>query len=201
MRGSIASEHLVHLFDETRSLVDTVSGYLREGWLRGDTLLVVARANSWALTSAELEATGCPVAGLTASGRLITLDAATTLATVAVNGEPERDAFERQIGGFIRRLCRDSSAGVTAYGEMVDILAAQGNFNAAERLESFWNDLSAQCSFRLLCGYLSAHFGDQRHARHLDSICGQHTHAVARPTDLLGAWLLADRRPKFHLDA
>ena len=201
MRGSVASEHLVHLFDEPRSLVDTVATFLDQGCRRDDTLLVVARAGNWVLTSVELTAKGCPVEALTAAGRLVVLDAPTTLASFMVNGEPDPEHFDRQIGDVVRRLCRESSAGVSAYGEMVDILAAQGNFIAAEHLETLWNDLATECSFRLLCGYSSSHFGDERHARHLDRICAQHSHAGSNSTDLLASWLLDHRRSQFHIPA
>ncbi len=163
--------------------------------------MVIARAANWTPTAAELTAKGCPVEEITAAGRLIVLDAPTTLASFLVNGEPDRKKFDEQVGALVHRLCRESSAGVTAYGEMVDILAGQGNFIAAERLETLWNNLSTECSFRLLCGYSSAHFGDARTAQHLDRICAQHTHAGASETDLLASWLLADRRSKFHIPA
>ena len=199
LRGSVVSEHIVHLFDEPKSLVDTVATYLFDGWRRGDTLLVVARASHWALTSVEFAARECPVDELVAAGRLVVLDAPTTLAAFMVNGEPDREKFQRSVGDVVRRLCCESTAGLTAYGEMVDILAAQGNFIAAEHLEALWNSLSTECSFRLLCGYSSSHFGDERTGKHLDRICDLHTDSGSRTTDLLGSWLLADRLSKFHI--
>ena len=199
VRGSIASEHLVHLFDKPQSLVDTVAPFLYEGWRSGDALIVAARASHWALTSEELIARECPVDELIATGRLVILDAATTLASFMVDGEPDREKFEHTIGDVVRRSCLASAAGLTIYGEMVDILAAQGNFIAAEHLESLWNTLSTECSFRLLCGYSSSHFGDERSGRHLGRICNVHTDAGARATDLLGSWLIADRFSKYHI--
>ena len=199
VRGTVASEHLVHLFDEPGSLVEIVASHLHDGWQRGDTLLVVARAANLALISAELDASGCPVAELTAKGRIVFLDAATTLATLTVDGDPDREKFRESIGVLVHRLCAESDHGVTAYGEMVDLLAAQGDFNGAERLEGLWNELSTECSFRLLCGYASAHFGDERSARELHRICDLHTSANSHASDLLATWLLAGRRAKFHL--
>jgi hypothetical protein len=160
----------------------------------------VARAGNWSLTAAELQARGCPVPQLIAAGRLIVLDAATTLATFMVNGDPNPEKFRASIGDLVTRVCAESAHGVAAYGEMVDILAAQGNFTGAEQLEALWNDLSQACSFRLLCGYSAAHFGDARTAGHLQAICAAHHDASARETDLLSTWLLANRRPKYHLD-
>src|SRR5688572_24353605 len=128
VRGTVASEHVVQLFDETESLVASVAAYLLDGWKRGDNLLVVARPAHWALTSAELEASGCPVVDLLASGRLVALDAATTMATFMVNGEPQVEKFAATVGDMVTRLACVPGTGLTIYGEMVDILAAKGSF-------------------------------------------------------------------------
>jgi hypothetical protein len=45
-----------------------------------------------------------------------------------------------------------------------------------------------------LCGHASAHFGDARDAEVLHRICRAHTGAHADAGDLLGTWLLNDRR-------
>ena len=200
VRGNVASEHVVQLFDETESLVASVAAYLLDGWKRGDNLLIVARPAHWALTSAELEASGCPVVDLLASGKLVALDAATTMATFMVNGEPQAENFHVTVGDMVMRLGAVPGTGLTIYGEMVDILAAQGNLEAAERLEALWNDLAAQCSFHLLCGYSAAHFGDERTTQYLNAVCAAHTSSGARATDLLATWLLSNRRSKYHIE-
>jgi hypothetical protein len=200
LRGTVSSEHLVQLFDEPESRALSVAEFLHEGWQRGDHLLVVARAANWALTVPVLEARGCPVADTIARGRLIVLDAATTMATFMAGGEPDRDRFQTAIGDLVSRLAGESRAGLSVYGEMVDLLVAQGNFAGAGRLEASWNELSQTCSFRLLCGYTAAHFGDESTTGHLHAICGMHGSSSARSTDLLATWLLANRRPRYHLD-
>src|SRR5262245_13015599 len=199
VRGSVVSEHLIHLFDEPQSLVNTVATYLYEGWRRGDSLLVAARARHWALASIDLAASGCPVDELVAAGRLVVLDASTTLTSFMVNGTPELERFQRSVGDVVRRSCLGSEAGLTVFGEMVAILAAQGNFIAAEQLEALWNTLSTECSIRLLCGYSSSHFDDDRSVSHLDRIDSGHSNSSARAVDPRGSWLLADRLSNFHI--
>jgi hypothetical protein len=200
VHGTNVSEHLVQLFDESNSLAAALSEFLYDGWKRGDHLLVVARPANWALTTPHLEALGCPVADTIASGRLVVLDAATTMATFMDHDHPDADKFRAHVGALVQRLCALSREGLTVYGEMVDILAGQGNFHGAEELETLWNSLSETCSFRLLCGYTADHFGNEANASHLHTICGLHTHASAPPADMLSTWLLANRRPRFHLE-
>ena len=196
LRGDIASEHLVQLFDEPDSRVEAVAAFLYRGWLAGAPLLVVARPINWALIEARLEVMGCPVADTIAAGRLVALDAATTLASFLKDGGPDDQLFEEQVGSVVARLSKLGR--LNAYGEMVDILAEQGRLDAAHELEILWNRLAAKESFTLLCGYASAHFGDARDAEALHRICRAHTGVHADAGDLLGTWLLNDRRSRYH---
>jgi hypothetical protein len=199
VRGPVAGEHLVQLFDDTDSLAQTVADFLYAGFKNGQTLLVAARPHGWAATLKQLLVLGCDVPEATQSGRLLALDAETTLAGFSQNGFPRADLFQEQVGALVRHLSDRNPLGLRIYGEMVDILAAQGDYWAAEQLEQLWQELSAECSFTLLCGYASANFADPRTASALQAICRSHTHTTVKPTDLLGAWLLSGRQPRFHL--
>jgi MEDS: MEthanogen/methylotroph, DcmR Sensory domain len=195
LHGGIASEHCVQLFDEPDSRVEGVTNFLYRGWLSGGPLLVVARPINWALIQARLQAKGCPVADIIAEGRLVALDAATTLASFLENS-PNPILFHRHVGTTVSRLSKRGR--LHAYGEMVDILAEQALFQTAHELETLWNQLAARESFTLLCGYASAHFGDPRDAEALHRICRAHTGVHAAASDLLGTWLLNDRQSRYH---
>jgi hypothetical protein len=195
LHGTVASEHLVQLFDEPETRIEAVAQFLFHGWRAGSPLLVVARAANWAPIAARLEALGCPVAATVAEGRLVALDAATTLASF-LRDEPDAALFEEHVSGLVSRLGKTGR--LYAYGEMVDILAEQGRLDSAQALEMLWNDLAARESFTLLCGYASAHFGDVRDAQALHRICRSHTRVASDPTDLLATWLLNDRQPHYH---
>lgn len=198
VRGPIASEHLVQLFDDAESLAETVAEFLYDGWKRDEALLVVAKPANWTRIAPRLDLNGCPVAKAIAGGRLVVLDAATTMATFVVNDRPMRALFFEHIGTLVQRLGTEHPSGVRIYGEMVELLAEQGNLFATEQLEALWNDLGQERSFTLLCGYSSGHFADARMAARLHAICKAHTRVQEKPTDLLGSWLLADRRSRYH---
>jgi len=195
LRSDVASEHLVQLFDEPDSRVEGVADFLYRGWLAGAPLLVVARPIHWALIQARLEAHGCPVAKTIADGRLVALDAATTLARF-LEDVPDSALFEEHVGETVSRLAKQGR--LHAYGEMVDILAEQGRFDTAHEVEVLWNQLAARESFTLLCGYASAHFGDARDAEALHRICRAHTSVKTDAGDLLGTWLVNDRQSRYH---
>ena len=79
------------------------------------------------------------------------LDAATTLASLIVDDEPDAAQFSNVIGGLVSDLTA-RWPGVSIYGEMVGILWERGDALAAIRLERHWNDLAAELDFSLLCG-------------------------------------------------
>ena len=189
--GNVSTEHMVQLFDEPESRAEGVAAFLYRALCDGAPLLVVARPINWTPIRARLESMGCRVAETIHEGRLVVLDAAATLASF-VEDTPNSTLFQRHLGDTIARLSKHGQ--VHAYGEMVDILAEQGRFDAAHELEMLWNQLAARESFTLLCGYASAHFGDARDADALRRICRAHTQVRAEESDLLGTWLLNDRQ-------
>jgi hypothetical protein len=194
------SRHEVQLFDEPESLAETVGGYLFDGWQQGETLLIVVRPDNWSRVSRVLELRGCPVDAVVASGRLVVFDAPTTLASIVRNGQPALDGFHETVVRPIDRLWSQFRKRLRIYGEMVDILASQDDFNGALALERLWNVLAASYPFTLLCGYSSGHFGDPRTASVLADICGAHSVARAKPSDLLASWLLGGRQSRFYVD-
>jgi hypothetical protein len=191
-RGHV-SEHDVQLFDDLDSLTETLTAYLFEGWQEDDTLLVVARPQLWSSVSGQLESLGYSVDDAIRSRRLSVLNARTVLGTLMRNGRIVHEKFEQKVASLVRSLSEAFGRPLRIYGEMVDVLAAEENFAAVIELERLWNQLTRECSFKLLCGYSSAHFGDERTAATLKRICAEHDHATARSSDLLASWLLAER--------
>jgi KaiC/GvpD/RAD55 family RecA-like ATPase len=184
-------EHILQLFDTTDSLANVVSAYLNEGWQAGDHLLVVAKPSHWTRVSERLERRGCPVSQAIREGRLTVLDAATTLARIARFGIIDRHLFVEHIGGQIGRLVAHATNGVRIYGEMVELLAEEGDLAEARHLEQLWNELADRQPFSLLCGYSAAHFADVRTTAELHAICASHTRVQKNTSDLLGNFVVA----------
>lgn len=190
-----AASHLVQLFDSDESLADAVSAFLYEGFRRSETLVVVMDEQRWYAVAMRLSARGLPIDEAMTSGQLTVRDAVSTLKLFMRFGRPDRDLFDDTMGDLIRGLTA-RGAPLRVYGEMVNVLAAQGDYRGAEELEELWNDLGRDTSFRLFCGYASAHFGDPRSASALARICSSHSHVLSSPQDVLGAFLLRAHRVK-----
>ncbi len=183
-----ASEHHLQLFDSSKSMLQAVGVFLEAGWARGEALLIAATPQHRELLTRRLEASGVNVHEAEAANRLVMIDAVQTLGKFMRQDTPNPAAFDEVVGTAIARLADDRR--VCVYGEMVDALAARGNYKAAFQLEELWNALGRRQSFTLFCGYASGHFGDTRTAPYLRAICAAHSHLHRKKDDLLAEFLL-----------
>jgi hypothetical protein len=183
-----SSEHHLQLFDSSKSLAETVSGFLLAGFARGEAVLVVATPQHLELLTRKLEQGGVNVREATLANRLVMLDASQTLDKFMRQDTPNAAAFDEVVGTLVGSLASEKR--VCIYGEMVDVLAERGKYKAAHQLEELWNDLGRRESFTLFCGYASGHFGDPRTAKALSDICESHSHLHRKKDDLLAEFLL-----------
>jgi signal transduction histidine kinase len=91
-----------------------------------------------------------------------------------IDGRPDKGRFESTIGPVIR-TARGGDRRVLAFGEMVALLYAEGNRDAAIQLEKLWNDLALRETFALLCAYPIASFDDAGHAKPFAEINEAHS--------------------------
>lgn len=190
-RPTRSSEHHLQLFDSSKSLAETVCGFLIAGFERGEALLVVATPEHRELLSQKLEEAGLNIREATRANRFVMLDASQTLDKFMRRDLPNPIAFDEVVGTLVGRLSSDRR--VCIYGEMVDVLAAQGKYKAAHTLEELWNALGEREWFTLFCGYASGHFGDPKSAKVLSDICSVHDHLHRKKDDLLAEFLLDQR--------
>jgi len=178
----------VQLFDSSKSLADTVSAFLIGGLERGESVLVVATPQHRELLSRRLDEAGWHVRTLINANRLLMADAAQTLDKFMRRDSPSPIAFDEVVGTIVRRI--SGGKRVWIYGEMVDVLAAGGNYRGAQQLEELWNLLGHRECFTLFCGYASGHFGDPKTAAALQSICDAHDCVHRKRDDMLAEFLL-----------
>jgi len=185
-----SGDHVVQLYGEDDQLLaKNVSRYLAEGMRRLDGLIVIAtpehtQATAYYLTqdnaSATLEAER--------AGRLVFLDARTTLDRILVDGRPDEDLFDSVVGEAMREVrARSGSGKVRAFGEMVGLLWSEARYAEAELLETLWNALLAGSDYSLYCAYRIDLFGEDVDKAALSSIVAAHSHLFAGPRTLLSS--------------
>jgi signal transduction histidine kinase len=171
------SEHVVQLYETDTFLLRALSEFISTGLAAGDACIVVATLAHRSELEERLLATGLDVAAARASGQYVVLDAAETLATFMVDGSPEPDRFAEVLGRTIARAA-EKRRQVRIFGEMVALLWAERQYDAALRLEAFWNDLHATYAFVLFCAYPMQGFGGEALAQRLTEVCATHARVI-----------------------
>ena len=181
-------EHVIQFYEQDDSLVREVAELIGRSLREGDAGIVVATPEHRAALAERLERDGIDLRQAEAEGRFVALDAAELLATFMSDGVPSAERFDAVIGPLVVGAA-EGGRRVRVFGEMVALLAAEGNHAAAIRLEELWNELQARCRFSLLCGYAMAVFGQESLGEALTGVCGEHSQVVPTEsyTKLVGA--------------
>jgi signal transduction histidine kinase/ActR/RegA family two-component response regulator len=171
------SEHFAQFYETEASLLDSLSGFIGVGLGAGDACVVVATEEHREGLNARLQMYDLDLAAARASGRYVSLDAAETLSKFTVDGVLDPELFAERIGEIMSRAA-ESGRRVRVYGEMVALLWAEGDHDAAIRLEGLWNALRESRSFSLFCGYPMSGFGGEAFAEPLSRVCAGHSRVI-----------------------
>ena len=166
-------DHFVQFYRDDSILIDSVAGFITAGLRTVEGGIVIATEAHRQLLEERLEAQGVDLSEARARKQYVPMDAEETLARFMVNGLPDKVLFTHVVGSVITRMV---SAGfrVRAFGEMVALLDAEGNTEAAIQLEHLWNDLGKSRRFALFCAYPMAQFDAENNATGFRHICAAH---------------------------
>ena len=177
----MAGDHFVQFYDDSAALVANVAAFIDGGLNAGDSIVVIASPEH---SDAFLSALGSRDQHDVRARRLVVLDAAATLEQFMVAGQPNWDRFDAVVGTIVRGLRRAKpGARVRAYGEMVGLLWAAGQTDAAVELERFWNVLLGSEEFTLYCAYPVDGFANEFRAGHGHDVLREHTHVITGADD------------------
>jgi hypothetical protein len=175
--GKPFHHHAVQFYGTDLSLFGTVSGFLADGLVADQPALVIATAEHASGLREHLTKRMIDITAAEETGQLQFLDAADTLGAFMVDGSPDAELFDRQMGAIIEAIRRDNhQAIIRAYGEMVDLLWRRGDPTAAIQVEILWNKLALKYRFALMCGYSMGSFYKQ--TEHVEAIFEQHTDVI-----------------------
>ena len=171
--------HLVQFYEDDHFLVESVARHLGQSIAAGDGAIIVATKAHREAIHARLSANGLDVANLTRQGRFISIDADETLAKICRDDFPNAERFEDVIGKAVSATNGASPRHFTgAFGEMVAILWARGQRDAALHLEKLWNELQQRLDFALFCAYPINGFSAAIDADYLQRVCAEHSDVV-----------------------
>lgn len=173
--------HRVQFYSDHGHLLDGLSRSIGSALGAGDAGIVIATEEHREGLTRRLKARGLDVDLAAQQGRYIALDAAETLSKFMLDGLPDAARFADVVGGVVARAAvaaNGEGRRVAAFGEMVALLWAEGNPNAAIKLEQLWNDLARTYSFDLRCAYPISSFGQAADNALIEKVCAEHSHVM-----------------------
>ena len=142
----------VHFFDSDTALLDEAADFIDAALRAGGTGLLFATPEHVAELRRRLAGFGNADGGACwYPGRLAVLDAEATLAAFMLDGQPDAGRF-RAIVGKALAAAGANGGPVHAFAEMVTLLSARGEYDAAVDLEGLWNALGSDHHFSLFRG-------------------------------------------------
>jgi PAS domain S-box-containing protein len=170
--------HVVQLYTDDGFLLNVVSRFVGSALAVGDAVVVIATKDHREGLAQLLNDRGIDPVKAISQGRFILLDALETLSKFMVNGSLDEKRFIDTIGSAmvqVRTASGNTGSRIAVFGEMVALLWAEGNHDAALRLEELWNNLALEHSFSLLCAYPITGFNHATHVEPFLKICSQHS--------------------------
>ena len=168
-----AGRHSVQFYESDSFLLDSVTSFLHEGIRSGDACIVIASQAHREKFAARLLGHGLDVVNDGLGEQYYSFDAQETLSQMLVGDAIQPALFTRIVGDIVKQVSAQGRR-VRAFGEMVALLAAGGNYQAAIDLEQCWNRLQQSYEFRLLCAYSMTNF-DRDVANSLAAVCDVHS--------------------------
>jgi hypothetical protein len=173
--------HFVQFYQDESTLIPLLGRFIGTALVTGDSALVVGSVVVRDGLASHLLNNGYDVEVARRQGRYTACDSRETLRRIVRAGWLDAVRFRETVGA----LLDEATAGgrrVAVFGDMVAQLWADGNHEAAIRLEELWNDIASQYGFSLCCAYPMSGFSDARHAAPFLKICSQHSHVFSPET-------------------
>ncbi|MGC2492178.1 ATP-binding protein [Candidatus Binatus sp.] len=165
--------HLVQFYEDDGFLIDSLTHWFADGLSVGDSCVYVGTDSHRISLEQRLAAQGVDLDKLRKEGRFVCRDASQTLSTFMVDEWPDEPLFTRAIESVI--ACVTKPRDLRVFGEMVALLWADGNRQAAVRLEEMWNTFMKTHALSLCCAYPLHSFGSDADASLFLKVCANHT--------------------------
>jgi signal transduction histidine kinase len=171
--------HQVQFYETDGFLIRSVANFVNASLKAGGSAILLATEAHRGPILEQLDRNGVPSHAML--NRCVAVDASETLSKFMVEGFPDREKFFTVVGELLDEAAnsaRNPLTPVSAFGEMVAILWAEGKREAAVQLEQLWNDLGHAHSFSLLCAYPLREFSREEHRHLFAKICTEHSSVV-----------------------
>ena len=182
MDADFQPHHEVQFYSSDSVLVESFARFIASALKSHNPVIVLATKSHREGLIQKLAGEGFDMDDAIKQGIYIALDAAETLSTIMVNGEPDRLRFFDGLCGLIETAAKAAKTEhplVAICGECVGLLCAEGNMDAAIRLEEVGNDLAESNNVKIMCAYPLSSFREEDSDAY-ERICAEHTAIYSR---------------------
>lgn len=179
--GHNSRSHVVQFYHDDAFLLDALSRSIGAAVCAGDGAVVITTCAHRDGLERRLTARGLDVFAVREQGRYISVDAAEILPKIMQDGQPAEEVFLETVGALIDRAWANAEGDhphVTVFGELVALLWAQGQGEAAIQLEKLWNRLGQSRTFSLCCSYPIGGSHRKEDAELFVRMCSEHTAVI-----------------------
>ena len=173
-----AHHHEVQFYSDDALLLDSFAHFIAVALKSGRAAIVVMTESHREGLASRLKAQGLDVDAVTQQGTYIPLDVNKTLSAFMVNDMPDSTRFFPVVVGLIETAAKAASQqhhGVVACGECSPLLWAEGQADAAIRVEQLWDEVGKTFGVDILCGYDLSSFHGEEDEHVFQSICAEHS--------------------------
>jgi DNA-binding NarL/FixJ family response regulator len=179
----IAHRHDVVFYSDDECFLDSFTRFVGAVLNAGNAVIVVATESHRESLLLKLHAHGFDIGAAIQQGRYIPLDAADTVSTFMVDDLPDPGKFLKVTRDLIAEAAKAvnfESVRVAVCGECAPLLWAQGNGEAAIRLEHLWDEIAKSHGLDVLCAYPLGSFQGGVGIRIFERICAEHSAVCSR---------------------
>jgi DNA-binding NarL/FixJ family response regulator len=178
VRREVARCHEVQFCSDDSLLLDGLTRFISAALKAGKAAIVIGTKSHRESLLEKLGADGLDIRGATVEGRYVALDVADTISSFMVNDMPDRVRFLKVIGDLISAASKHAKATdlpVAAWGECAPTLWAEGNSDAAIRVEELTNEIARVYDLEILCGFLLERRRSEEDSYTFRRICEEHS--------------------------
>jgi hypothetical protein len=179
---SANGNHMVQVCPNDTVQSEVVARYIYEGLMSNEAVIVCARSSLRKIILSKLEEQGLDIIDYKNQGQIKFFEADYLLSTFYTEGLIEESDFYASVGLPLEETNLKFGK-VRIFGEMVNLLWKQGEYDAAMQLEDCWNNLSQNQEFSLLCSYSLDNLDPVTYEESIEMMykCHKHLTPVANP--------------------
>jgi len=180
---NLAIRHEVAFYPDDAAFVNGFARLAEAALKVGNAVIAVAAEPNRIGILRTLRINGIDVDAALEEGRFIQLDVIDTLSLLMVDDMPDPAHCTKMVVDVILKASKRAQGEhprVAICGECSPTLLAEGNVEAAIRLEHLWNEITRNQSVDTLCGYVWGTFPRQQSIPIFERICAEHSAVVGR---------------------